>query len=212
MVKPVPYQVSNSNLVEPSFGSAAGFMAAVRPILPALRAYGRHLTGNLPDSDDLVQDTLARAWQARDGFQPGTNLKAWMIRIERNSFLTHIRRNRRMVELDPETLERQLVETAAQEEQLNLEDLDRAIGALPAVQREAFVGVSQGNRYEAVAEQLGIAEGTLKSRVSRARIALVGALENFEAAPKRTAGKPAVQGTSTTTYQQWKKSGSRIIG
>ena len=203
--------------MEPGFGSSAGFMRAVRPILPLLRAHARRFTGNVPDSDDLVQDTLIRAWKARERFEPGTNLKAWMIRIERNSFLNGRRRASRQVDLDPESIDRYLIEGPTQGEQLHFADLSRAVDALPEAQRQAFAGVTAGRRYADIASELGISEGTLKSRVSRARVAIVRALE---------AGKPVdilpgaatdeVAGTTepaaSPIYEAWKRSGSRMIG
>ena len=195
-----------------SFGSAAGFMDAVRPILPSLRAYGRRLTGNLPDTDDLVQDTLARAWGARGRFEAGTNLKAWMMRIERNSFLNGRRRAARQIELDPEVLDRTLSEPAAQEERLHLGDLDRAVHALPAVQREAFEAVSSGIRYDDLAQKLGVPEGTLKSRVSRARSAILDSIDKGIRPQELYLVPTAGQADTTSLYEAWKRSGSRTIG
>jgi len=203
-----------------SFCNATGFMDAVRPILPNLRSYARRLTGNGADGDDLVQDTLTRAWKARDRFEAGTNLKAWMMRIERNSFLSGRQRDRRCVDLDSELMERRLVEGPRQEEAIHFANLDRAIEALSAGQREAFRNVAGGQGYKQAAEKLGIAESTLKSRVSRARAALVRALEsgptaviaNDHSSSLRMEGVDYGEAETGTIYEAWKRSGSRTIG
>jgi len=193
------------------FRSAAGFAKAIRPILPVLRGYARRLTGNSPDSDDLVQDTLTRAWRARERFVPGTNLKAWMVRIERNSFLSGRRRANRQVDVDPEVFAN-LSEAPAQEEALHFADLHRAIDALPEGQRQAFLSASTGDPYEAVAEQFGIAEGTVRSRVFRARAAIIASLESGDrgATIQELPREPGAKASSR--YDEWKRSGSRMIG
>jgi len=200
-----------------AFGGANGFMKAVRPVMPNLRAYARRLTGNTADTDDLVQDTLIRAWRARERFQPGTNLKAWMFRIARNCFLTGRRRASRQVELDPEVMNRHLIEGPAQEDGLHFADLHQAVDALPDAQRQAFAGIAAGDRYAHVASELGISEEALKSRVSRARASIKRTLE--VGMPAMTGQEPMTSETEllsgskpSSVYAAWKRSGSRLIG
>lgn len=97
------------------------FVTAVRSVMPSLRGYTRRLAQ--ADSDDLVQETLVRAWFARSRFIPGTNFKAWVFRIARNCFLSNVRRARRSVQWNPDVHDRLLVSQATQDDALNMRDL-----------------------------------------------------------------------------------------
>ena len=141
--------------------------------IPYLRAFGRSLTGNREAADDLAQEALVKAWNARDSFQPGTNMKAWTFMILRNHFYSEKRRAWRQAAWDEEKAERSLTAPADQDTILDLEDLRRAMTKLPEEQREALILVGAGGfAYEEAAEICGCAVGTIKSRVNRARRAL----------------------------------------
>ncbi|QRM28323.1 sigma-70 family RNA polymerase sigma factor [Microvirga sp. VF16] len=146
--------------------------------LPHLRAFALHLTHDPVRSDDLVQSTLLRAWANLDRFQQGTNLEAWLFTILRNSFYSEHRKHRREVE-DPDSgYARRLMVYPEQEHHLMLQDLQHALARLPPEQREALLLVAeQGETYENAAALCGVAEGTIKSRVNRARTQLVAILQ-----------------------------------
>jgi RNA polymerase sigma-70 factor, ECF subfamily len=146
--------------------------------LPHLRAFALHLTRDPVWSDDLVQSTLLRAWTNLDHFQHGTNLEAWLFTILRNCFYSEHRKHRREIE-DPEGgFARRLMVQPAQEPWLMLRDLQQALVHLPPEQREALLLViEQGETYEAAAAHCGVAVGTIKSRVNRARAQLVAMLQ-----------------------------------
>ena len=150
------------------------FRAKLAEVLPQLRAFARSLTSARPDmADDLVQDALLRAWTARDKFQEGTNFRAWMFVILRNLFLSEMRRNKFRGEWNDLTAEKKLVAEASQERHIELSDLQRALAMLPLGQREALILVGAGGfSYQDTAEITGVAVGTVKSRVARARTAL----------------------------------------
>ena len=199
--------------------SQAGFAAATRAIMPALRGYARRLTQNDTSGDDLVQETLVRAWAARTRFLPGSNFKAWLFRIARNTFLTGVRRSWRSTPLDPIAHERLLVGPAGQEDALYLEDLDRALDALPAVQREALLlVVEEGLTYDEAAATQHVEPGTLRSRVSRARFGLMRYFDNptTEIAASRSVQAPNLpesgDARGRSRYELWKASGARTIG
>jgi RNA polymerase sigma-70 factor (ECF subfamily) len=147
-------------------------------VLPHLRNFALHLTHDLVRSDDLVQNTVLRAWANLDHFQPGTNLEAWLFTIMRNSFYSEHRKRRWEVE-DPEgDFARRLMVQPEQESKLMLQDLQEALIRLPPGQRTALLlVVEQGETYEHAAAVCGVAVGTLKSRVNRARTQLVAMLQ-----------------------------------
>jgi RNA polymerase sigma-70 factor (ECF subfamily) len=145
------------------------FNRQLTAILPRLRIQALGLTRNAAAADDLVQNAVANALKARMSFTPGTNFPAWMHRILRNRFISDTRKNRPRIDID-DVPESALAVPAAHEDGLILKELHRALGKLPAYQREAlFMVVLQGMSYEGVAEATGCAVGTAKSRVFRAR-------------------------------------------
>ena len=157
----------------------ASFKQELAAMLPHLRAFGRSLTGNADMADDLVQETMLKAWGARDRFQPGTSMRAWTFVILRNAYLTEMRRNRFRGDYDETVAERILTAPAGQEEPLHLADMHRALLQLPPERREALLLVGAGGfSYEEAAEICGCAVGTIKSRVGRARAALTAMLED----------------------------------
>jgi RNA polymerase sigma-70 factor (ECF subfamily) len=150
--------------VEP--GIRDDLLAAV----PSLRAFAISLTGDVTRADDLVQDTLVRAWANLDKFERGTNLNAWLFTILRNLFHSEFRKRRREVE-DPEGgYAARLAAHPEQGARLDFQDFRNALHKLPADQREALLLVgAEGFSYEDAAGIAGVAVGTIKSRVNRAR-------------------------------------------
>ncbi len=142
-------------------------------LIPHLRAFARTLTGNAAAADDLAQDAMMKAWDARASFQMGTNMKAWTFMILRNQFYSDKRRSWRSTQLDQEAAERTLVAIDDPSSPIALDELRLSIAKLPPEQREALILVGAGGfAYEEAADICNCAVGTVKSRVSRARKAL----------------------------------------
>lgn len=155
------------------------FRQALGRVAPHLRAFARSLCGCRERADDLAQDTMLRAWAARDRYQAGTNFKAWTFTILRNRFYSETRRDRFHGEYDELAAERILQAPASQDQAVELADVLRALTALPASHREALILVAAGNlSYEEIAEICGVALGTVKSRICRARAMLTHVLES----------------------------------
>jgi RNA polymerase sigma-70 factor, ECF subfamily len=149
----------------------------LRAAIPSLRAFAMSLCGNRDYADDLVQDTLVRAWAKMDRFEAGTNLHAWLFTILRNHFHSEYRKRKREVEDADGSYADRLCSIPDQEARLDLEDFQRALMMLSADQREALLLVSvEGFSYEEAAEICGCVLGTLKSRVNRARTRLAALL------------------------------------
>jgi len=147
-------------------------------LIPHLRAFARTLAGDPAGADDLAQDAMMKAWDARASYQMGTNMKAWTFMILRNQFYSEKRRSWRQTQLDQEAAERTLIAADDPESPVALDELRLSIGMLPAEQREALILVGAGGfAYEEAAAICGCAVGTVKSRVSRARKALQAILE-----------------------------------
>ena len=147
-------------------------------LIPHLRAFARTLSGDPTSADDLAQDAMIKAWDARASYQMGTNMKAWTFMILRNQFYSEKRRSWRQTQLDQEAAERTLVATDDPGSPLALDELRQALTMLPTEQREALILVGAGGfAYEEAAEICGCAVGTVKSRVSRARRAVQAILE-----------------------------------
>ncbi len=136
----------------------------------AMRAFALSLTRNSALADDMVQDTLVKAWTKIDRFEAGTNLRAWLFTILRNTYYSHHRKARREVG-DGEGI---IAETVAQKPdhdgRLQMRDFNTAFDELTPEQREALTLVGAGGfSYEEAAETCGVAVGTIKSRVNRGR-------------------------------------------
>lgn len=146
------------------------FTRALLGAVPSLRAFAISLTGRVDMADDLVQDTMMRAWANAESFSAGTNIKAWLFTILRNVFISQYRKRRREVQDVDGELAAGLSSAAAQEGKVALDDMRAALEQLPDDQREAvlLVGAS-GFSYEEAAEIAGCAVGTIKSRVNRGR-------------------------------------------
>ena len=148
-------------------------------LIPHLRAFARTLAGDPAAADDLAQDAMLKAWDARASFQMGTNMKAWTFMILRNQFYSEKRRSWRQSQLDQEAAERTLVAVDDPEAPVALDELRLGLAMLPPEQREALILVGAGGfAYEEAAEICGCAVGTVKSRVSRARRALHAILDD----------------------------------
>lgn len=150
---------------------------------PRLRRYARSLVSNGADAEDLAQAALLRAWKARASFTPGTNLPAWLVCILRNECYTVARRRRNDSRLQAE-YPRPKAPEPAQEYAMALHELGRAVSLLRTEDREVFALISGGASYEDAAARLGQPEGTLKSRLFRARRKL-GKLSPVDFAPPR---------------------------
>src|SRR6195952_2603954 len=148
-------------------------------LIPHLRAFARTLAGDPAAADDLAQDAMMKAWDARASYQMGTNMKAWTFMILRNQFYSEKRRSWRSTQLDQEAAERTLVAPDDPMAPVALDELRLGLAALPPEQREALILVGAGGfAYEEAAAICGCAVGTVKSRVSRARKALEAVLES----------------------------------
>lgn len=146
------------------------FKAALIALIPHMRAFAHSLCNNATQAEDLAQDAMVKAWASRSSFTMGTNMKAWTFMILRNQFYSEKRRSWRTTELDPETAERTLVAVTNPTAGLELDELRRALAMLPDDQREALILIGAGGlSYEEASQICGVAVGTVKSRVSRAR-------------------------------------------
>lgn len=143
---------------------------AMADFLPCLRAFAFSLSRNSADADDLVQETLTKAWAHRARFEEGSNLRAWLFTILRNSWYTGLAKRRREVPDEEGRYAAGLTAEASQEWTAELTSLQSALNALPPEHREAIVMVGAvGLSYQEAADISGCAVGTIKSRVNRAR-------------------------------------------
>jgi RNA polymerase sigma-70 factor (ECF subfamily) len=160
------------------------FKSQLIQLIPHLRAFALSLT-NRPEGEDLAQETMLRAWKARDSYQPGTNLKAWLFTILRNQHMSGGRRAWRTRPLDPEVAENTLVANDDPSAREDLVDLRNAIQRLNFEQRQALMLVgAAGLSYTEAAAICDCAEGTIKSRVSRARAQLAAILDSRKLKPR----------------------------
>lgn len=149
------------------------FARELQDVLPSLRAFGRSLCGTRDRADDLVQETLMKAWAARTRFRAGTSFRAWTFVILRNSFLSDRRRLSTTMEVSDEGVDLVMSTPASQDRRLILEDLQRALMRLPEAWREAVVLVgASGLSYQEAADICGCPIGTIRSRVARGRAEL----------------------------------------
>lgn len=147
-----------------------------------LRAFAISLTGKVDRADDLVQETLLKAWANRESFAPGTKMKAWLFTILRNEFYTVFRKRNREVEDADGMIAANVGIRPEQDSHMDMSDMQQALGQLPVDQREALLLVSASDMsYEEAAVICGVAVGTIKSRVNRARARLVELLHLKEA-------------------------------
>lgn len=154
-------------------GPNSRMTADLLAVIPNLRAFAVSLCGNLDRADDLVQETVVKAWSNLDSFVEGTNLRAWLFTILRNIYYSEYRKRRREV-ADPEgTIAAKLATAPAQDGHMDMLDFRAALQKLPTDQREALILIgASGLSYEEAAGVCGCAVGTMKSRVNRARTRL----------------------------------------
>ncbi|MGA9598889.1 MAG: sigma-70 family RNA polymerase sigma factor [Methylocystis sp.] len=181
--------------------------AALVAAIPFLRALALAHCGDRDRADDLVQETLEKAFTSIGSFTEGTNLKAWLATILRNSYRTEFRKRRRETPDPDGALAARIAVPDSQTSHMDFKDFTKALQQLSSEQREALMMVlATGMSYEEAAEISGCAVGTLKSRISRARDSLVKLLSleeretielekppqrELSAAPKK--GKPRLR-------------------
>ena len=137
-------------------------------LIPRLRRYARALVGDRATADDLVQDTLERAWSKLHLYRQGTDLRAWLFTVMHNVHVNRVRASRPTDPLEDEMPE--LAQRATQGDSLVVRDLERGIAALPLAQREVLLLVAlEDLSYDETARALGIPIGTVMSRLARAR-------------------------------------------
>lgn len=138
--------------------------------IPALRAFAMSLSGKPDRADDLVQETVMKAWANLSSYTVGTNLRAWLFAILRNIFYSQYRKRKREVEDADGHMAARLASPPEQLGHMDFEDFRRALQQLPPDQREALILIgASGLSYDEAAEVCGCAVGTIKSRVNRAR-------------------------------------------
>ncbi|MEL6682473.1 MAG: sigma-70 family RNA polymerase sigma factor [Pseudomonadota bacterium] len=141
--------------------------------LNEMRAFARSLTRNAAAADDLVQDTIEKAWKGFHAFTPGTNLRAWLFTILRNTHYANLRKTRRAQITSIEPLQDKLVGQQGADTYLAMIDFERALRMLPIEQREAIILVGEsGLSYQEAAATCRVSIGTIKSRVNRGRARL----------------------------------------
>ena len=157
----------------PSTETMSGdFHTDLKTMLPRLRVYALSLTHDRDRSNDLVQQTVLKAIAGRRSFQPGTNFGAWLIRIQRNEFISGLRRERPMLPFD-EIVANSLTHAPTQETGLMMREFLKAFGCLTSTQRESLLlAVLEGFSYQQIAAHCSVSIGTVKSRIWRARTML----------------------------------------
>ena len=141
-------------------------------LLPRLRVYALSLTRDSVRADDLVQQTIVRSLAGRASFRPGTNFPGWLFRIQRNEFISGLRRERPTVELN-DAIASTLVHAQRQESGLVMREFMAAFRTLAGGQRRALLLTAlEGHTHETIAGVSGVSIGTVKSRVSRGRARL----------------------------------------
>src|SRR5262245_14692235 len=146
---------------------------AMMAAVPNLRAFAVSLCGDMDRANDLVQETLLRAWAHQDSFEPGTNMSAWLFTILRNHFRPDYRKGRREVEDADGGYAERVTSREAQSGHVEFGERREALLQLPSDQREALILVgASGFSYEEAAHICDCAVGTIKSRVNRARTRL----------------------------------------
>jgi RNA polymerase sigma-70 factor (ECF subfamily) len=146
------------------------FHEQLKAILPRLRVYALSLTRDRDAAEDLVHDTVIKALTGRESFEPGTNLSAWVFRIQRNEFISSLRRDRPTANIDDVP---SLSAPPRQESGIVVREFMNAFRKLPTNSRHTLVLAQiEGQSYERIARDGNVSVGTVKSRVSRARTTL----------------------------------------
>lgn len=158
--------------------------------VPNLRAFANSLCGDPTRADDLVQDTLVKAWSNLPSFEQGTNLRAWLFTILRNTYFSNLRKLKREVEDADGVFSERLSILPSQQSHMDMLDFKEAFKGLTDDQKEVLLLVgAEGFSYEEAAEITGCAIGTVKSRVNRARGALAKSLALDEGEDHASAGE-----------------------
>jgi RNA polymerase sigma-70 factor, ECF subfamily len=148
------------------------FDSDLKDILPRLRVYALALTHDRDRADDLVQQTAVKALVGRKSFRPGTNFGGWLFRIQRNEFISGLRRLRPTVCFD-EVSTNALSHPPRQESGLVMREFVVAFRHLaPGTRQALLLATVEGHSYKQIAKPAGISVGTVKSRISRGRAAL----------------------------------------
>jgi RNA polymerase sigma-70 factor (ECF subfamily) len=177
--------------------STSSWRDDVVAMIPALRAFAWSLSHNGSDADDLVQDTLIKAWTNREKFEAGTNLRAWLFTILRNTYYSQVLRRRREVRDETGEYAATLKTPATQDWSVAMTALKEALQQLPPEHREALILVgAAGLSYEEAAEICGVALGTIKSRVNRARARLLRIMEADDATDIMALDSVSMAGTA----------------
>ena len=176
----------------------------VEPLIPSLRRYARALMRDRAGADDLVQDCLERAvsrwYQRRDG----GDVRAWLFTILRNTYYSLYRKRGREVQDSEGTYAERMATQGNQESHLDLADFRKALAKLPEEQREVLIMVgATGLSYEEAADICGVAIGTIKSRVNRARTKLAELL---------SIGSVDDLGPDRTSAAAMQRAGSETVG
>ena len=141
--------------------------------IPSLRAFAISVCGSFHLADDLVQETLMKAWANSTKFEMGTSMRAWLFTILRNGYYSLYRKRHREVQDSEGYYAASVSVQGAQESRLDLADLRKALDKLPIEQREVLILVGpSGLSYEEAAEICNVQIGTIKSRVNRGRTKL----------------------------------------
>jgi len=172
--------------------------------LPAMRAFALSLTRNPSQADDLVQDAVIKAWKNLASFEVGTNMRAWLFTILRNTFYSDRRKLKREVQDSDGAFAATLSEKPDHDGRLAMADFEAAFVQLKAEQREALMLVgAMGFSYEEAAETCNVAVGTIKSRVNRARLRLAELLELEEGETFEVTDKETLAAISSSVPSRW---------
>jgi RNA polymerase sigma factor (sigma-70 family) len=160
-----------------------------------LRRYARSLARDESQAEDLVQDTLVRAYERRSSFRPGGNLRGWLLSILHNTFIDHRRRHvAEFRRLEQAAALADTVVPPEQESRLRLQQVQAAFTSLPDEQRAALHLVAiEGLSYQEAANALKIPVGTLMSRLGRARATLRGFEAGTDLAPLSEGKRPSLR-------------------
>ena len=135
-----------------------------------LRAFAVSLSGSFHQADDLLQETLLKAWSNAGSFIPGTNMRAWLVTILRNTYYSQYRKRGREVPDTDGVYSSRLAAPPNQESSVDMSDFLNALSKLAPEHRDVLLMVgASGLSYEEAAEICGVAVGTIKSRLNRAR-------------------------------------------
>lgn len=171
-------------------------------LIPELRAFAVSLSRNPSVADDLVQETVLKAWAKLDTFEPGTNMRAWLFTILRNTFYSEGRKSQREVADVDGAYAARLSQKPDHDGRLALRDFAVAFATLPDDQREVLILIgASGLSYEEAARICGCAVGTIKSRLNRGRARLAELLEpTQDGTARQTEAVPRMVGSTDPRY------------